>query len=425
MQATTPFIRCLLLGLLFASGPVAGADDTAGLGASLDGLLHYAREHSPVLNGARLDAEAARERAGAAGALPDPRLRIEWMDITRGETRNASLLPGRVGSTRYSLMQDLPWPGKRGLERDIAAAEATAAGDSASATWSALATAIRTRQLQRWFLVRDAGVLAEMAALLASLEHTAQARYANGLAAQQDVIRAQLEQTGVRNQQIALAGEQRRLEAELNTLLGRPAREPLLEPAGIAPLPPVDALDFARLAGRVDAGNPRLQADSALSRAAGHARDRVRRERYPDFSLGLSPVQYDQSIREWELMLELNIPLQRRARRARERESEARLARAEARLSDTRQELLGELDARLAALASARRTLELLEGSLLPQAELTLVAARAGYEAGQVDFSTLLDAQKQILQARLDQHQADLAARLELAEIDRLAGVAP
>jgi len=48
------------------------------------------------------------------------------------------------------------------------------------------------------------------------LEKVAQARYAGGLAAQQDVIRAQLEQTAMRTELINLDTEHRQLLGKLN-----------------------------------------------------------------------------------------------------------------------------------------------------------------------------------------------------------------
>ncbi len=413
-------LRPLLVALSILLAPVAQGEE---LGASLDGLLAHARAHSTRLLAPRLEAEAASARAAAAGALPDPRARIEWMDIGHGDTRNPGLLPGRVGAMRYTLMQDLPWPGKRALEREVAASEAAAADGETAVRWSELAAAIGTRYAQLYFLDRDDALLGDMLDLVVSLEQSAQARHASGLAAQQDVIRAQLERTALRARRVDLAGERRQLQAELNVLLGRPAQAMLAAPADIAALP--DALDRERLERGLRRDNPRLRTDAARVRAAEGTRDRVRRERYPDFSLGLTPTQYGNSIRAWDLMLELDIPLQRKARQARERESEVRLAVAQAQREDAAQQLVGELDARFAAFDSARESLALIDSSLLPQAELTLQSALAGYENGQVDFATLLDAQKQILEARLERNRKALETRIQLAEIDRLAGVTP
>ena len=59
---------------------------------------------------------------------------------------------------------------------------------------------------------------------------------------------------------------------------------------------------------------------------------------------------------------------------------------------------------------------------LLPQSELTFQAALAGYENGKVDFATLLDAQRQIRQARLNQLKARAETQARLAELEKIIG---
>jgi outer membrane protein TolC len=58
----------------------------------------------------------------------------------------------------------------------------------------------------------------------------------------------------------------------------------------------------------------------------------------------------------------------------------------------------------------------------LPQAELTFQAALAGYENGKVDFATLLDAQRQIRNAKQNVIKAQAEQQARLAEIERLVG---
>ncbi|WP_284186339.1 TolC family protein, partial [Zoogloea oryzae] len=101
------------------------------------------------------------------------------------------------------------------------------------------------------------------------------------------------------------------------------------------PLPPPAALDAAALEARVRARNPQLFADEAKVRAAEKGRELAYKNRYPDFTLGVSPIQYQGSVKEWELMVELNLPLQQGSRRAQEREAEAMLSAARARLDAT------------------------------------------------------------------------------------------
>jgi len=64
----------------------------------------------------------------------------------------------------------------------------------------------------------------------------------------------------------------------------------------------------------------------------------------------------------------------------------------------------------------------LTETSLLPQARVNLQAALAAYETGKVDFAALLEAERQVRQARLTMLNAQVEAQMRLAEIERLIG---
>lgn len=411
----------LLTGLSLAAGLAAA--QTPALGSRLDELLVLARQQSPELAAVRLEADAAAERITAAGALPDPKFRMELQDITRMGEQRATLDPSRVGSTKYTLMQDIPWFGKRDLRQEIAELDAKGVSAQASNTWNELASQIKTLQAQRLYAQQKARLSGEQLDLMVRLEKLAQARYAGGLAAQQDVIRAQVEQTGLRNELLAINNEQQQqLHARLNALLARKASEPLAEVSEQRALPAPEKLDFATLAERLRASNPALFADDAKLLAAEKNRDLAYRNRYPDVTLGVSPIQYGNSVRDWEVMLEVSIPLQQGNRRAQERESEKMLAAARARKEVTANRLLGELASNLAGIDTARQTEQLATSSLLPQAELTYRSALASYETGKVDFATLLDAQRQIRQARLAQYKAQVEMQIRLAEIEKLLG---
>jgi hypothetical protein len=73
---------------------------------------------SPEISGpCKQEADAAAQRIGPAGALPDPVLRVELMNINNyGNDASPSLLPWKVGETKYTLMQALPLWGKRELQ---------------------------------------------------------------------------------------------------------------------------------------------------------------------------------------------------------------------------------------------------------------------------------------------------------------------
>ena len=419
MRKTTIPAWTLILALGLWNSAFA---DDASLGRTVDGLVDYARNNNPEYASMRHEADAAGERVTPAGALPDPRFRIELMDITRMGEQSPTLNPSRVGSTKYTISQEIPWFGKRDLKREIAEIEADGAQGKARGAWAEIAARLKSAHAQLYLIGRNEAISREILDLMVQLEKTAQARYAGGLAMQQDVIRAQIEQTAMKNELIMFDNEARMLTARINTLLARPASAPLAMPEALKPIPAPAKLDFVALEERVRSRNPRLFADDAGIRSAEKKRDLAYKERYPDFMVGVSPVQFDSSVKEWELMVEFNIPLQQSSRRAMERESESMLAAARSRKDATANDLLGELAENLAAIEAARRQEQLVATTLLPQAEMTFSSALASYENGQADFAMLLEAQQQIRKARLSQIKAQAEAQVRVAEIERLLG---
>jgi outer membrane protein TolC len=397
------------------------ADETAP-GASLGGLLSLLKERNPDYASMRHEATAATERVEPAGALMAPRFKVEWEDITKSGEQFPTILPTEVGSTRYTLSQDLPWSGKRDLKREIAAQDVAAAEGKTRQTLMEMATRVKTVYAQRFLLVATQRLVNENLDLMLQLEKVMQVRYAGGLASQQDITRIHVEHTGMRTELVGLAGELRATQSRLNGLLARQPDAPLALPITLRSLPDPSTLDFTTLSDRLRRVNPQVVVESTRVRFAEKTRDLTYKNRYPDFTLGLSAMQRQGAVNEWGLMLELNLPLQRDLLRSQERESEAMLAAAQSRQEAAINQAVADLYENLTALEVARQTEHLMTYSLMPQADLTWRAALAGYENGKVDFATLLDAQRQIRQARLGQLKAQVDAQLRLAEIEKLLG---
>ncbi|HEX5683193.1 MAG TPA: TolC family protein [Ideonella sp.] len=409
------------VGLVGMVGQATAQGDA--LGSTLQGLLIHARAQSPEVGAMRQEADAAAERVQSAGALPDPILRVELMNFNNyGNGGSVNLLPSQVGETKYTLMQALPAWGKRDLRRDVADAQARQAAARTDATWAELAARIKAAYADYFKIAGNERLAREVLDLMARLERVAQARYAGGLGPQQDAIRAQLEQTAMRADLIVLESEKNQVKATLNALLAREATAPLAEPASLRPLPSLSPADATTLIERARANNPQLKVEQAGLSGAQKNRELSLRNRYPDLLVGLSPSQMGSRITTWGLMFEMNIPLQQASRRSQEREAEAMVQAARSRVENAANQLLGELAAKLAAFDSARRSEALVRSQLLPQSELSLQSALAGYENGKVDFATLLDAQRQIRKARQDLLKTQVEAQMRLAEIERLLG---
>ncbi len=414
-------LLCVLVAGTGLTGPALAQD--VDLGSNLQGLLAHARAQSPELRAMRQEADAAAQRIGPAGALPDPVLRVELMNVNNyGNDASPSLLPWKVGETKYTLMQSLPLWGKRDLRRDAAAADAKQADARTDAAWVELAARIKTAYAEYYRAAGNERLAGEVLGLMARLEQIAQARYAGGLAGQADAIRAQLEQTAMRGELIMLDSEKRQLRAKLNGLLARDSAAALADPAALRPLPSLSTADAPSLAERARERNPQIAAELARLTAAQKNRELTQANRYPDLQVGLSPSQMGSRITTWGVMFEMNIPLQQASRRGQEREADAMVSAARSRADALSHQLLGELGANLAGMDAARRTETLIKTQLLPQTELGLQSAVATYENGKAEFAMLLEAQRQIRKARQELLKAQVEAQLRLTDIERILG---
>ena len=389
-------------------------------GATVESLLAYARQSNPEYAAMLREAEAASARVIPAGNLPDPSFSIELRDITRDGTISPTLSPSRVGSTKYTFLQPIPWPGKRSLSRSAAEAGAEQSAQAARASWNDLAMRIKVAQARRYELVQRREIVGEIDALLGQLEAITRTRYAGGLVSQADAVRALSERTMLRGELIALATQLRTVDTQVNTLLARSPDAPLAPPA--EPRHPAADLDLAALASRLRERNAELAAERARVDGAERSRELTYRNRYPDMAVGFSPIQRGDGLVDYDVMFEVTIPLQQGTRRAQEREAEAMVAAASARREATQQRALGELSSALAQLDGARQMQRLAESSLLPQSRVNLQAALAAYETGKVDFTALLEAERQVRQARLTLLNAEVEAQMRLAEVERLIG---
>jgi outer membrane protein TolC len=406
-----------------AAGAGSHAQSTSSLmdgelGASMQGVLAFVEARNPELRATTLEADAAQQRLRGAGALPDPVVQMELRDIPFSEP---TLSPANAGNTRYSLRQMFPLGDKRELRRGIAEADAIVAGARRSVTAAETRTRAKVAYSQYWYTAQAQHVTESLRALMADLEQIARARYGGGLAPQQDVIKAQTELTSLRTDLIMLASERRQAAARLNGVLARPADAPLAEPRTLRPLPQ-RALDFAALTRAAADRSPALAVNQAQIAAAERNARLMRASRIPDLGVGAAVIQKGTRLTDYELMLELNIPWQTDIIRANVNEAQAMSDAAAARRDATAAQLQSELGQNWAALDALREQGDVVRSTLLPQVQLTYESALSTYQAGRVDFATLLDAQRQVRRTRLDLLKIELDQQMRLAEIERIVG---
>jgi outer membrane protein TolC len=116
----------------------------------------------------------------------------------------------------------------------------------------------------------------------------------------------------------------------------------------------------------------------------------------------------------------LTVPLWRAPRHAAVEEKALDGQRVAALMEDLGNRTLADARAARIRIASLEETMDLVDGVLLPQAEATQQATAAAYTNGRADYLDLLEAERILLDLRLDRIALRVRLLTEHATLDRL-----
>lgn len=382
-----------------------------------------ARAMNPGLAAAALDSQAAQVRIGTTGRYPDPMFRTEFEDITGNGNR---YVPDTVGRIKYTVEQTIPLWGKLGLQRKVATAEADAAAEQRRIVENELVARIKVVFANAYATQEAIRINEELLDTIAAIALVAQSRYAQGQGNQQDAVTAEVERGRLQADLARLDGDRQTWKAQMNALLNRPIAAPLALPQTLRPVPSPESIALDQLIERTQRANPQLRMDEARITADERGAELVRRNWYPDLTLGVSVFDAESNNgREfggYEAMVSFAIPLQWGLRRAQEGEAVARLAASRARRQATEVDLQSQIEAAYWALVSAQRGERILRDVNIPQTKVVLQSALASYQLGRVDLPTLLLAEQAVLRVALDRINLLIEQQVRLAEIERAIG---
>lgn len=385
-------------------------------GATLDSVLAVARQLSPELAARGMDTAAAQARVAIAGSLPDPTIQVmsDDVDRTSGPRPNKMI---------YSFQQEIPLWGRRDLRRQVARAEVGQMTSQAQAAEAELIERVKTAFARYYTSYEAVHRTEDLHRAIHGISQVARERYAQGRGEQQEVFRAEVETTRVATEIVRLEAALKSAQGQLNALLVRPSGAPLATPERLRPLPEVSALDATRLADRARAANPALAANAAAINGADTNRRLTDRNWYPDITVGAAAV--DRSgfgPSGYQAWVALKVPLQWGLREAQTREAGAQAGAARARFDARELQIRSDLAEAMASFEGSRRTADLIRRQLLPQARALVQSGAAGYGFGRVDLATVLRAQHDLADFRLQLLSAEFDGQRQLAAIERLVG---
>jgi outer membrane protein TolC len=396
----------VLAAALLAATVRAQEDDPV-----LQALVEEAVARNPQLAAAQHVLSAAGTRADQAGSLPGPMVGLYY--------QNDGLAPtlGEREMTMLSLeaSQDIPYPGKRGLRRDVAKADAALAQFDLERQRLALVGSVK----RAYHSLRLARALADLAErqrdAWMDVQEAARVRYASAVGQQLELVRAQVEGTRVQALHAQHHAEARARLAELNRLLARASDTPVetSPPAALRP----QRRDLLVVVHDAETVSPELKAAAAAVERDEIALRLAERDFKPDLVVqggwsyrgSLDPM--------WRAGVSLALPSRSRAR-ANLAESEARLAADRARLEDVRLRLRAAVEQRLALLGATEEIEGAYREGVLPQEQVSLESALARYRTGQGPQLAVLETMVSLLDDRTDYLRLLTAHAIEMTRLE-------
>ena len=385
---------------------------------SLSAAIDEAMVRNPTLIALRKQYEAVRQRPAQERFLMPPTLEAQiWQwPVTTVNPLNTNMY-------MFTIQQELPGRGKR----DLRAAVAEKDVELASAE-----IAVRARDVLKDVTRAYAGLVVarraidihlESVELLRQLADASTIKYAAGRSPQQDVLKAVTEMSKLHEDLVMHEETAATAAALLNSLLDRDPDAPigaLDQPRETVSLPASSELQ--RLAIE---RHPALHAAQLGAERAKASLGVIDRDYKPDFFVGGGYMLMPREAGAWTASVGMtwpNAPWSRGALDAKKAEATAQMDAAGAKVHEVERQIrLSVHEAYVRAVAAGQRA-SLLRTTVVPQSEHTLEVARVGYQTDRVDFLSLVDNQRALLDAQLNYFRALSDRELALADLSRAVG---
>ncbi|HSE84511.1 MAG TPA: TolC family protein [Thermodesulfobacteriota bacterium] len=390
---------------------------------TIKSLIEEALMNNPEIKAARAKWEASTKRPSQEGSLPDPMVGATWRNvsfdrITLTEDPDSMLL--------FSFSQEFPFPGKLSLKEKIATEEAEAEEKGYEAAKRQIIAELKEAYYDWFFVNKSIEVTSKNKGLIEKFVNISETRYEVGEGIQQDVIKAQLEQSKFIEQLEILRQKEGVIEAKIRSILNRLPDSPLGEPEDIEKSPITLTLD--ELYKIAEENAPVLQSRENIIEREEKALSLAKREYYPDFALEAGPGVMGEegggTQGVWEATLEVRVPLYFwRKQRFGVEEAVSELQAAKEEYASTKQDLLFNIKDKYLAAKTSENLLKLYKEGIIPQSRLSLESALSGYQVGAVDFLTLIDNSVNLFNFELEYHRQLVEYLKAIARLEEITGV--
>ncbi len=409
------------LSLCVSSLSCTASADPLTTNLTLQAVLDYGAENNPRLQAAFNQWKGAEQNITVQKSLPDPTLSYGYY-FESVETKTGPQ------NHRFGLDQKIPGFGKLSLKKQIATDLAAVSGARYQRTKLHLDFILTRAYSELHYLKRSTEITQDRIRLVQNLEEVARTRYKAG-APMASILQAQVELGRLEDRLSSLAHLREPRVAHLNAALNRPTEAPLPWPTHL-PYQSIQT-DAANLKTQIRNTSPELAELGHRISEGEHQIKLAQRERLPDFSIGVqyidtgnatSPVT-DSGNDPIIGTIGITLPIWFGKNRAKIESAAYQKTAAQLTLENRTQTLDADIRQALFQLNDADRKINLYKESLIPKAEQSREVNRKGYEAGQMEFINLIDAERMLLEFQLAHERARADHLIARAKLSQLTGI--
>jgi outer membrane protein TolC len=389
--------------------------------SDVETYVRLALERNPRIRAAERNVDRLAARIDQATSMDDPM----FMVSPAGDM--AETAAGQVG-VMTSVSQRVPYPGKLAARGRVAAQDVAVAAAQLEQVKLDIAAQTRQAYWSHYFAVRAIDVTQESRALLVDFRTTAETLLEAGRAMQQDVLRASVEIGDVDRKLAELDQRKRSAAAMLNRMLDRAINAPIAEPPSLEP--GVLSLQLDALLAEAGDNNPQLAAAHHRIEAFRQRLELARLSRRPDLTVGVNYTAVDDEglsrmangDDQWWLTFGINLPIWSSKYDAAEREARFGIQQEIAELTDAHNRVAFDVEDALARVESQQRLVTLFRDAIIPDAKTTVDASLNAYQSGKVEFLTLVDNWRRLLEFELQYHRSVAQLQRDMADLQKAVG---
>jgi len=401
--------------------PASGADLPTP-DDQLTALVEEALQNNPDLQAGRERWEMFQHKIAPARSLEDPVLGIAFSNYPI-DSFQADQTP--MTGNEIRIAQKFPFPGKLDAKGDVARQQALWYQAVFEDSRLRLASQVKDTFYRLYFVEQAIAVTEKNLQILDSFISLTMTRYEVGKGLQQDVLKAQVEQSKLLDKLLALRQQRLSMQSGLTRLLGRATPVTPAFAGELALVPPES--DANRLKELARQHRPLFTAYEALINRYATQRKLADLDYYPNFNLWTSYRFRDDDLPDRgtdfvSVGVAINLPIwrEKRAEAVAEADSGVRMARSQ--FDEFRNQVDFAIDDALASLEKNHRQAQLFQSGIIPQAQQSFDASLAAYQVGKVELLSLLDGLMTLYRYQIDYQRALTDGLRDVARLEAATG---